>query len=383
MSKMGVCTFSGIVAHSCSRSSVSTRRSSTVFSGTASPVGGAKLVDIAATVLARHQKAFAGSRPLRRYPGLHGFRRDGEYHATNPLVVRGLQKARNEALALSRPPDSGAPAYDTFKAHVYGRPASPPRSRRIVPSRSVTPVSLDEVEPVAAICRRFFASAMSVGALSPETHRTIATAMNRLGARSNSGEGGEEPDRFVRPADGAAAHPPARRRAVRPGRAEAVSGRSPDWDGSRTKQVASARFGVTPAYLRSADELQIKNRAGIETGRGRAAARDEGDPAHRATAPRAAGNATHLTAGAPRHLQHRRSGGAHIRPARVSSSREDQRQAGRFDRRWRHCDRCGEGRRRCHPDQRPRRRYRRLAARLDQTRRHAMGDSDCPRRIRR
>ena len=84
---------------------------------------------------------------------------------------------------------------------------------------------------------------MSVGALSPETHRTIATAMNRLGARSNSGEGGEEPDRYVRPA-------------------------TADWDGSRTKQVASARFGVTPAYLRSADELQIKIAQGSKPGEG-------------------------------------------------------------------------------------------------------------------
>jgi glutamate synthase domain-containing protein 3 len=108
----------------------------------------------------------------------------------------------------------------------------------------VTPARLDEVESVEAICRRFFASAMSVGALSPETHRTIAIAMNRLGARSNSGEGGEESDRFVRPGHGA------------------------DWDGSRTKQVASARFGVTPAYLRSADELQIKIAQGSKPGEG-------------------------------------------------------------------------------------------------------------------
>jgi len=84
---------------------------------------------------------------------------------------------------------------------------------------------------------------MSVGALSPEAHRTIARAMNRIGARSNSGEGGEEPERFPRPPSG-------------------------DWDGSRTKQVASARFGVTPAYLRSADELQIKIAQGSKPGEG-------------------------------------------------------------------------------------------------------------------
>src|SRR6185295_5387452 len=99
-------------------------------------------------------------------------------------------------------------------------------------------IPIADVESADAICRRFFVSAMSVGALSPETHRMIATAMHQLGARSNSGEGGEEPDRFGR------------------------------LDGSRTKQVASARFGVTPAYLRSADELQIKIAQGSKPGEG-------------------------------------------------------------------------------------------------------------------
>src|SRR4029079_4216176 len=102
---------------------------------------------------------------------------------------------------------------------------------------------LESVKSCEATGRRFFASAMSVGALSPEAHRTIATAMNRPGGRSNSGEGGEEADRFIRP-------------------------KYDEWDGSRTKQVASARFGVTPAYLRSADELQIKIAQGAKPGEG-------------------------------------------------------------------------------------------------------------------
>jgi len=160
------------------------------------------------------------------YPGLHGYRRGGEYHATNPLVVKSLHQARDEA-----------PAYETFTSHVYSRPPAAVRDLlAFAPAPAAIP--LDEVEPVDSICRRFFVSAMSVGALSPEAHRTIAAAMSRVGARSNSGEGGEEPDRF-----GAA-------------------------DGSRTKQVASARFGVTPAYLRSADELQIKIAQGSKPGEG-------------------------------------------------------------------------------------------------------------------
>jgi glutamate synthase (ferredoxin) len=243
MSKMGVCTFSGYCgAQLFEILGLDSSLVDRFFPGTASPVGGATLADIAATVLARHRHAFGDTVPIAEYPGLHGFRRGGEYHATNPVIVRGLQKARDEA--LTPPTQTGAPAYETFKAHVYGRPAQAIRDLiELAPPQPATPVRLDEVESVEAICRRFFASAMSVGALSPETHRTIATAMNRLGARSNSGEGGEETDRFVRPTHG-------------------------DWDGSRTKQVASARFGVTPAYLRSADELQIKIAQGSKPGEG-------------------------------------------------------------------------------------------------------------------
>jgi glutamate synthase (ferredoxin) len=265
MSKMGVCTFSGYCgAQLFEILGLDASLVARFFPGTASPVGGATLADIAATVIARHQRAFGVPLPAAEYPGLHGFRRDGEYHATNPVIVRGLQTARTEALTVT-----GGPAYETFKSHVYNRPASAIRDLlELVPAAPDACVPLDAVEPIDAICRRFFASAMSVGALSPETHRTIARAMNRLGARSNSGEGGEEPDRFVRPTDASAAA-----RGSNPaGVAEtAPATRRPfaaDWDGSRTKQVASARFGVTPAYLRSADELQIKIAQGSKPGEG-------------------------------------------------------------------------------------------------------------------
>jgi glutamate synthase domain-containing protein 2/glutamate synthase domain-containing protein 1/glutamate synthase domain-containing protein 3 len=240
MSKMGVCTFSGYCgAQLFEILGLDASLVDRFFPGTASPIGGATLADIAATVLARHRRAFAETAPAAEYPGLHGFRRGGEYHATNPIVVRGLQKARDEALAPAPVAQGISPAYETFTSHVYGRPPQAIRDLvELTPSTPVTPAPLEQVESVEAICRRFFASAMSVGALSPETHRTIATAMNRLGARSNSGEGGEEPDRFG------------------------------NEEGSRTKQVASARFGVTPAYLRSADELQIKIAQGSKPGEG-------------------------------------------------------------------------------------------------------------------
>ena len=111
MSKMGVCTFSGYCgAQLFETLGLDASLVDRFFPGTASPVGGATLADVAATVLARHQRAFAAATPVAEYPGLHGFRRDGEYHATNPVVVRGLQKARDEALTPPRrsSPDDGA-----------------------------------------------------------------------------------------------------------------------------------------------------------------------------------------------------------------------------------------------------------------------------------
>jgi len=229
MSKMGVCTFSGYCgAQLFEILGLDRAVVDRFFPGTASPIGGATLVDIASTTIDRHRRAFAAVRPPLGYPGLHAYRRDGEYHATNPAVVRHLHAAR----------DGDAEAYARFTGHVYGRP--PIAVRDLLEFSSPAPVALDEVEPVDAICRRFFTSAMSVGALSPEAHRMVARAMNRIGARSNSGEGGEEPERRT----------------------------GVDCDGSRTKQVASARFGVTPSYLRSADELQIKIAQGSKPGEG-------------------------------------------------------------------------------------------------------------------
>jgi glutamate synthase (ferredoxin) len=234
MSKMGVCTFSGYCgAQLFEILGLDREVVDRFFPGAASSIGGAPLADIASATIRRHREAFAEARPLLGYPGLHTYRRDGEYHATNPAVVRHLHAARD---------GQDEEAYARFIEHVYRRP--PTAIRDLLAFLPGTPCALDEVESADDICRRFFASAMSVGALSPEAHRVVARAMNRIGARSNSGEGGEEPDR--------------------------LAGMAPftDCDGSRTKQVASARFGVTPAYLRSADELQIKIAQGSKPGEG-------------------------------------------------------------------------------------------------------------------
>jgi glutamate synthase domain-containing protein 2/glutamate synthase domain-containing protein 1/glutamate synthase domain-containing protein 3 len=164
--------------------------------------------------------------------GFHGYRRDGDHHAFNPEVVRRLHRVAR---------DRSADAYRDFVEAVQARPATAVRD--LLDFRAeVTPCPIDDVEPAGAICRRFFASAMSVGALSPEAHRVVAIAVNRLGARSNSGEGGEEPERCSLP-----------------------GGREAN---SATKQFASGRFGVTPAYLVSASELQIKMAQGSKPGEG-------------------------------------------------------------------------------------------------------------------
>ena len=202
------------------------------FHGNGGAEGGLTIADIARHGLQRHGEATAGSGAVLRYPGLHSFRRGGEQHAFEPAVVRQLHKAAQ--------PDESA-AYGAFTSLVTSR--QPVAIRDFLAWKTRKPVPIDEVELEDGIVRRFFTAAMSVGALSPEAHETLAVAMNRLGGRSNSGEGGESPERFAR-----------------------ETGR--EWRGSAIKQVASARFGVTPGYLRSATELQIKIAQGSKPGEG-------------------------------------------------------------------------------------------------------------------
>ncbi len=164
--------------------------------------------------------------------GQYRFRRDGEYHAYNPLIIRALQKAAQ----------SGDMAdYRDFTALVYQRP--PTTVRDLFAFVPTNPIPLEQVEPMESIRARFVVSAMSIGALSPETHRTIAAAMNSIGGRNNTGEGGEDPAWYHEQING---YP--------------VS--------SKIKQVASARFGVTTEYLVRAEELEIKMAQGSKPGEG-------------------------------------------------------------------------------------------------------------------
>src|SRR6185437_3118116 len=150
------------------------------------------------------------------------FRKEGEDHGWAPPIVVALQQA-----VKANAPE----AYRGFLArHGARRPAGP---RDLLAVRPGTPVPVDEVEPAEAIRSRFISSAMSLGALSPEAHATLSIAMNRMGARSNSGEGGEDPHSYHGFENG-------------------------DRADNRIKQVASARFGVTTEYLTRAEELEIK-----------------------------------------------------------------------------------------------------------------------------
>lgn len=210
------------------------------FAGTPSRIGGIGLEEIAADVRTWHYDAFGdgsnGHRPRLDSPGFYKFKRSGEHHAFNPRVVRALQAAAQYENALNGQFAGGYELYREYSKLVHDRP--PTALRDLLDFRERRPIPIDEVEPVESIVRRFSTAAMSHGALSKEAHENLAIAMNRLGGRSNSGEGGEAPERFGTELNSAA------------------------------KQVASGRFGVTPAYLISADELQIKMAQGSKPGEG-------------------------------------------------------------------------------------------------------------------
>lgn len=202
------------------------------FTGTASSLGGIRLDTISEETLIRHNKAFAGEQHPLNLGSDFQYRRDGEAHALNPEVVRMLKNA-------CRTND-----FELFKK--YAQKANEDGLifvRDLLAFKVTTPIPLHEVEPIESIIRRFKTGAMSYGSLSQEAHETLAIAMNRLGGKSNSGEGGEHPDRYKPDVNG-----DSRRSAI--------------------KQVASGRFGVTSNYLINCDEIQIKMAQGAKPGEG-------------------------------------------------------------------------------------------------------------------
>ena len=208
------------------------------FTGTASRVSGVSYSVLAAEAVARHERAFPNGEYA--YPeldpgGLYQWRARGEKHSFNPTTVSKLQHAVREG------------DYSTYKQYSA---AADDHAQNLCTLRGLLdfasdrkPISIDEVEPVGEIMRRFCTGAMSYGSISIEAHQTLAIAMNRIGGKSNTGEGGEDASRFTPEPNG-----DSRRSAI--------------------KQVASGRFGVTSHYLVNADELQIKVAQGAKPGEG-------------------------------------------------------------------------------------------------------------------
>src|SRR5450432_2008269 len=208
------------------------------FSGTTSRIGGVGLSVLAREAQMKHEFAF---RPMTdsdtelAVGGGYNFRVNGEYHLLNPDTISKLQHSVREG---------------SFKSFQEYSELIDTQSRNLATLRSLlklkyseTPIAIDEVEPAKEIVKRFTTGAMSFGSISKEAHETLAIAMNRLGGMSNTGEGGEDEERFKRDANG-------------------------DSRRSSIKQVASGRFGVTSFYLVNADELQIKMAQGAKPGEG-------------------------------------------------------------------------------------------------------------------
>jgi glutamate synthase (NADPH/NADH) large chain len=207
------------------------------FTGTVSRIGGLGLDDIAEEALSKHRLAFvpmpAGTRRLET-GGVYQWKQRGEAHLFNPETIHLLQQCtrRND--------------YELYKKYARAINDQSERAitlRSLLRFRPLKAVPLDEVEPVESILRRFATGAMSFGSISYEAHSTLARAMNRIGGKSNCGEGGEDEARFIPRPDG-------------------------DSENSAIKQVASARFGVTINYLTNAAELQIKMAQGAKPGEG-------------------------------------------------------------------------------------------------------------------
>jgi glutamate synthase (NADPH/NADH) large chain len=242
MSKMGISTIASYTgAQVFEAIGLSKEVVDEYFVGTTSKLGGVSLDMIAEETTRRHHVAYPpggeipGSRRLN-IGGEYQWRREGEPHLFDPETVFALQHAtRNKR-------------YDIFKRYTN---RVDDQSKRLMTLRGLfefktgrrEPISIDEVEPRSEIIKRFATGAMSYGSISAEAHETLAIAMNRLGAKSNTGEGGEDPARYVKDANG-----DSRRSAI--------------------KQVASGRFGVTSEYLVNADDIQIKMAQGAKPGEG-------------------------------------------------------------------------------------------------------------------
>lgn len=207
------------------------------FAGTPSRIEGIGMPEIARETLMRHAMAYPPRQtgaPDIEVGGAYRWRRRGEFHQWNPETIAKLQHATKSG---------DAKTYEEFAGEVNDRSRTLATPRGLLRFKKGAPIPLEEVEPAAEIVKRFCTGAMSYGSISKEAHENLAIAMNRIGGRSNTGEGGEDPRRFAPDADG-------------------------NFRRSAIKQVASGRFGVTNEYLVNADELQIKISQGAKPGEG-------------------------------------------------------------------------------------------------------------------
>jgi glutamate synthase (NADPH/NADH) large chain len=228
MSKMGISTLPSYRGSQLFEAvGLSSEIVSLCFPGTANRIEGTKFEHLEQDQLSLAKEAFNPRKQMAQ-GGLLKYVHGGEYHAYNPDVVDNLRKAVQTGEKRY---------YDIFSDLVNNRPAMTIRDM-ITFRKDIKAISIDEVEPLTSIYKRFDSAGISLGALSPEAHESLAIAMNRLGARSNSGEGAEDPSRYG---------------------TEKMS---------KIKQIASGRFGVTAHYLRNAEVLQIKVAQGAKPGEG-------------------------------------------------------------------------------------------------------------------
>ncbi len=240
MSKMGISTLQSYKgAQQFEAVGLSSPVVEKYFTWTATRLEGADLQTLAGEIQRRRQRAY----PPVHVPetldldlgGLYQWRRNGEKHLLNPLVIAKLQQATREKKLNT---------YEEYARLVNDQSRDLSTLRGLLDFKpAAQPVPLDELEPWTEIVKRFKTGAMSYGSISQEAHETLAIAMNRIGGKSNSGEGGEDAERFLPDANG-------------------------DWRNSAIKQVASGRFGVTSHYLANAKELQIKMAQGAKPGEG-------------------------------------------------------------------------------------------------------------------
>ena len=239
MSKMGISTYQSYCgAQIFDAVGLSTAFVDKYFTGTATTIEGAGLNEIAEEAVRRHAEAF-GDNPIYAHMldvgGMYGYRLRGEEHAWTPSNVASLQHAVRGNL-----PDK----YKEFAETINNQAERNLTIRGLMRLKPADkPLDISEVEPASEIVKRFATGAMSYGSISWEAHTTLAVAMNRIGAKSNTGEGGEDPKRFLPMANG-------------------------DSMRSSIKQVASGRFGVTTEYLVNADDIQIKMAQGAKPGEG-------------------------------------------------------------------------------------------------------------------